>query len=65
MATLQPTRNDIQETDVEIGESRLSKIGFYLLMTLFALFFLLPLLWMVSTAFKPFEEWLSAELDSR
>jgi multiple sugar transport system permease protein len=29
-------------------------------MILFALFFLLPLLWMVSTAFKPFEEWLSA-----
>ena len=60
MATLQPTRNDIQETEVEIGESRLSKLGFYVLMTLFALFFLLPLLWMVSTAFKPFEEWLSA-----
>jgi multiple sugar transport system permease protein len=59
MATLQPTRNDIQETEVEIGESRLNKIGFYLLMTLFALFFLLPLLWMVVTAFKPFEEWLS------
>jgi multiple sugar transport system permease protein len=59
MATLQPTRNDIQETEVEIGESRLSKLGFYLLMTLFALFFLLPLLWMVVTAFKPFEEWVS------
>ena len=59
MATIQPTRTDIQETDVEIGESTLSKIGFYVLMTLFALFFLLPLLWMVSTAFKPFEEWLS------
>jgi multiple sugar transport system permease protein len=60
MATLQPTRTDIQETDVEIGESKLSKLGFYVLMILFALFFLLPLLWMVSTAFKPFEEWLSA-----
>ena len=60
MATLLPTRKDIQETEVEIGESRLSKLGFYVLMTLFALFFLLPLLWMVSTAFKPFEEWLSA-----
>ena len=60
MATSQPTRTNIQETEVEIGESRLSKIGFYLLMTLFALFFLLPLLWMVSTAFKPFEEWLNA-----
>jgi multiple sugar transport system permease protein len=60
MATLQPARTDIQDTDVEIGESKLSKLGFYVLMTLFALFFLLPLLWMVSTAFKPFEEWLSA-----
>jgi multiple sugar transport system permease protein len=59
MTTLQPTRDDIQETDVEIGQSRLSKIGFYLLMTVFALFFLLPLLWMVVTAFKPFEEWLT------
>jgi len=60
MATLQPARTDIQDKDVEIGESKLSKLSFYLLMTLFALFFLLPLLWMVSTAFKPFEEWLSA-----
>ena len=59
MTTLQPAR-EIGETDVEIGESKLSKLGFYLVMTLFALFFLLPLLWMVSTAFKPFEEWLSA-----
>ncbi len=59
MTTVQPARG-IQETDVEIGESKLSKLGFYLLMTLFALFFLLPLLWMVSTAFKPFEEWLSS-----
>ena len=59
MTTLQPTRDDIQETDVEIGQSRMSKLGFYLLMTLFALFFLLPLLWMIVTAFKPFEEWLT------
>ncbi|HZJ24985.1 MAG TPA: carbohydrate ABC transporter permease [Anaerolineales bacterium] len=59
MTTLQPTRDEIEETEVEIGQSRLSKIGFYLLMTVFALFFLLPLLWMVVTAFKPFEEWLS------
>ena len=58
MTTLQTTRN-IQETEVEIGESRLSKIGFYLLLTLFALFFLLPLLWMIVTAFKPFAEWLN------
>jgi len=58
MTTFQTTQN-IQETDVEIGESRWSKIGFYTLLTLFAFFFLLPLLWMVVTAFKPFEEWLN------
>jgi multiple sugar transport system permease protein len=59
MTTLNTTPKDIQETEVEIGESRLSRIGFYLLLILFALFFLLPLLWMVATAFKPFEEWLN------
>jgi multiple sugar transport system permease protein len=59
MTTLQTTRDNIQETDVEIGESRLSKIVFYLVLILFALFFLLPLFWMVVTAFKPFEEWLN------
>ena len=58
MTTLQTTQ-DIQETDVEIGESKLSKVGFYVTLILFALFFLLPLLWMVVTAFKPFEEWLN------
>jgi multiple sugar transport system permease protein len=59
MTTLDTTHKDIQETDVEIGESRLSKVGFYLLLILFALFFLLPLLWMVATSLKPFEEWLN------
>ena len=59
MTSLQSTGNDFQETEVEIGESKLSKLGFYVLMIVFALFFLLPLLWMLSTAFKPFEEWLS------
>ena len=59
MTTLQKTRDQYQETDVEIGESRLSRIVFYLVLILFALFFLLPLLWMVVTAFKPFEEWLT------
>jgi multiple sugar transport system permease protein len=58
MTTFQPTQS-IQETDVEIGESRWSKIGFYALLILFAFFFILPLLWMVVTAFKPFEEWLN------
>ena len=59
MATLQTTHKGLQETDVEIGDSKVSKFGFYLTLILFALFFLLPLLWMVVTAFKPFEEWLN------
>ncbi len=58
MTTLKNTP-DIQETDVEIGESKLGKIGFYIVLILFAAFFLLPLLWMVVTALKPFEEWLN------
>lgn len=60
MATLDTTPRGTQETDVEIGESRINKIGFYLILTLFALFFLLPLVWMIVTSLKPFEEWLSA-----
>jgi multiple sugar transport system permease protein len=59
MTTVQATPDKIRETDVEIGESRWSKISFYVVLILFALFFLLPLLWMVVTAFKPFEEWLN------
>ena len=58
MSTLQSSKG-IQETDVEIGKSRLSKIGFYVVLILFALFFLLPLIWMVVTSLKPFEEWLN------
>jgi multiple sugar transport system permease protein len=58
MSTLEPTRG-IQDADVEIGESKLSKMGFYIVLILFSLFFLLPLLWMVVTALKPFEEWLN------
>ena len=58
MTALQKVQ-DVQETDVEIGESKIGRIGFYLTLILFALFFILPLLWMVVTAFKPFEEWLT------
>jgi multiple sugar transport system permease protein len=58
MSTMQSTKG-IQETDVEIGESRLSKAGFYVVLFLFALFFLLPLVWMVVTSLKPSAEWLN------
>jgi multiple sugar transport system permease protein len=59
MATVEPTRTNIQETEIEIGESLPSRIGFFILLILFALFFILPFLWMISTSFKPFAEWLS------
>lgn len=41
-----------------IGGGLLYRIMMYGLLILFALFFLLPLVWMVVTAIKPFEEWL-------
>lgn len=34
-------------------------LGRYVLLALFGLFFVLPLAWMVVTAFKPFDEWLN------
>ena len=44
---------DRVDSDKEIGESLLSRITFFLFLVFFALFFLLPMVWMVSTAFKP------------
>ncbi len=41
-----------------VGGGSLYRLVFYTLLILFALFFLLPLLWMAVTAIKPFEEWL-------
>jgi len=41
-----------------IGGGTIYRLLFYALLVLFALFFLLPLLWMGVTAIKPFEEWL-------
>jgi multiple sugar transport system permease protein len=58
MTTSDKVKN-VQETEVEIGESKVSRVGFYVTLILFSLFFLLPMLWMVVTAFKPFEEWLN------
>jgi multiple sugar transport system permease protein len=40
------------------GRAVLSRILFYLVLVLFALFFILPLVWMLVTAIKPFEEWV-------
>jgi len=40
------------------GGKLLGRVLLYLVLVLVALFFLLPLLWMFSTAFKPFIEWV-------
>ncbi|HEY0733754.1 MAG TPA: carbohydrate ABC transporter permease [Herpetosiphonaceae bacterium] len=42
----------------QAGTRLLSRIGLYAVLVLFALFFLLPLVWMFVTAIKPFEEWV-------
>jgi multiple sugar transport system permease protein len=41
------------------GRSVLGALVFYILLIAFALFFLMPLVWMAVTAFKPFTEWLT------
>ncbi|WP_029214462.1 carbohydrate ABC transporter permease [Kallotenue papyrolyticum] len=53
-----------QATPVERIQSRPAssrlpeRLALYVLLLLFTLFFLLPLVWMFSTALKPFEEWV-------
>ncbi len=46
-------------TGGEAGTRLVSRILLYAVLILFALFFLLPLLWMFVTAIKPFEEWVT------
>jgi multiple sugar transport system permease protein len=60
MASIQsePKRTD-SGLGFGIGGGVIYRSIFYLLLILFALFFLLPLVWMAVTAFKPFEEWLN------
>lgn len=41
-----------------VGVGIIYDVLFYMLLLLFSLFFILPLLWMIVTAIKPFEEWL-------
>ncbi len=62
MATLTtPAKNSTPRTVAgrKPGSSLMGAIVFYALLILFALFFLLPLVWMAVTAFKPFTEWLT------
>ena len=41
-----------------VGAGLLYDLAFYALLILFALFFILPLVWMLVTSIKPFQEWL-------
>ncbi len=59
MSLFKASSESDEETTVQFADSWWSRLIFYLLLVLFTLFFLLPLLWMVSTAFKPFQEWLT------
>lgn len=62
MATVTtPARTSVptQTAGKQPGRSLLGALVFYTLLILFALFFLLPLVWMAVTAFKPFTEWLT------
>jgi multiple sugar transport system permease protein len=42
-----------------VGRNILGAVIFYTLLILCAIFFLMPLVWMTVTAFKPFAEWLT------
>jgi multiple sugar transport system permease protein len=53
----QPSRAEDTEGS-PVGTSRTYSVAQYVLLLLFGLFFVLPLIWMVVTAFKPSEEWL-------
>ncbi len=56
------TSYDVQPDYVEskgVGTGLISRLLLYLLLILFGAFFLLPIIWMAVTAFKPFVEWLN------
>jgi multiple sugar transport system permease protein len=56
--TTQPRRVDDTE-GVPVGTSNAYTLVQYVLLIIFGLFFVLPLIWMAVTAFKPSAEWLS------
>jgi multiple sugar transport system permease protein len=50
----------VEDTEgMPVGSSRAYTVIQYVLLILFGLFFVVPLIWMVVTAFKPFNEWLN------
>ena len=52
-------RSDEEVGGMPVSTSPLYKLVLYLLLILFAIFFVLPIAWMGITAIKPFSEWLS------
>ncbi len=56
MATVSKTAERAAGSSVNAELGR--RVVFYVLLTLFSLFFLLPLVWMIVTAIKPFAEWV-------
>lgn len=56
MSTLTPTSEHSESRGVGLG--LIYDLAFYALLILFALFFVLPLIWMGVTSIKPFQEWL-------
>jgi multiple sugar transport system permease protein len=52
-------RNSEDEGGMPVSTSPAYKLMLYLLLFLFAMFFILPIVWMGVTAIKPFNEWLT------
>ena len=58
-------RADIDEGGMPVSTSPAYKLTLYLLLFLFAIFFVLPIVWMAITAIKPFSEWLTPNIIPR
>lgn len=55
-------KSDDDQGGVVLETNPAYKLLLYVLLTLFAIFFALPLVWMAVTAIKPFNEWLTPNL---
>jgi multiple sugar transport system permease protein len=56
MTTVTPPTERVESQG--IGAGIIYRVLLYILLILFGLFFILPLVWMLVTSIKPFEEWL-------
>lgn len=64
MAVTTPSRTaPVRESRISYRRQQLlQKIGIYIVLIFFALLFLLPMMWMLSTSFKPKSQWFTKEL---